>query len=133
MNFFEYLFCRLYWWNTKIVKEKEMPVYYSIMGISVFHGFSVIPIFGILYVLIFDSFYIKDTAIGLDPFLIIGIISVAIDFLYFRNKQPILYKQFKKIPKQKKKRMDALCIIYIASIIVVNTLFMFYFRSKNAG
>ena len=70
MNFFEYLFCRLYWWNTKIVKEKEMPVYYSIMGISVFHGFSVIPIFGILYVLIFDSFYIKDTAIGLDPFLI---------------------------------------------------------------
>ena len=50
MNFFEYLFCRLYWWNTKIVKEKEMPVYYSIMGISVFHGFSVIPIFGILYV-----------------------------------------------------------------------------------
>ena len=62
-----------------------------------------------------------------------SVIVLAIDFLYFRNKQPILYKQFKKIPKQKKKRMDVLCIIYIVSIIVVNTLFTIYFRSKNAG
>ena len=45
MNFFEYLYCRLYWWNTEVIKEKEMPVYYSIMGISVFHGFSILPIF----------------------------------------------------------------------------------------
>ena len=133
MNFFEYLFCRLYWWNTKIVKEKEMPVYYSIMGISVFHGFSILPVFDILYVWIFDSYYIENIFFGLDTYLVIGVIVLAIDFLYFRNKQPILYKQFKKIPKQKKKRKDVLCIIYIAGIIVVNTLFMFYFRSKNAG
>ena len=133
MNFFEYLFCRLYWWNTKIVKEKEMPVYYSIMGISVFHGFSILPIFDVLYVWIFDSYYIENIFFGLDTYLVIGVIVLAIDFLYFRNKQPILHKQFKKIPKQKKKRMDVLCIIYIASIIVVNTLFTIYFRSKNAG
>ena len=133
MNFFEYLFCRLYWWNTKIVKEKEMPVYYSIMGISVFHGFSILPVFDVLYVWIFDSYYIENIFFGLDTYLVIGVIVLAIDFLYFRNKQPILHKQFKKIPKQKKKRMDVLCIIYIASIIVVNTLFTIYFRSKNAG
>ena len=133
MNFFEYLFCRLYWWNTKIVKEKEMPVYYSIMGISVFHGFSVIPIFDVLYLWIFNSYHIEKFIFGLNPYLTIGVIAIVIDFLYFRNKQTVLYKQFKKIPKQKKKRMDVLCIIYIASIIVVNTLFMFYFRSKNLG
>lgn len=133
MNFFEYLFCRLYWWNTEIIKEKNMPVYYSIMGLSVFHGFSIIPIFGFLYVLIFGSYYIKNTVFGLNPFFIIGIITLVIDFLYFRNKQSTLYKQFKKIPKQKKKRKDILCIIYIASIIVVNILSMLYFRSKNLG
>jgi len=133
MNFFEYLFCRLYWWNTKIVKEKEMPVYYSIMGISVFHGFSVIPIFDVLYLWIFNSYHIEKFIFGLNPYLTIGVVALGIDSFYFRNKQPILYKQFKMIPKQKKKRMDVLCIIYIASIIVVNTLFMFYFRSKNAG
>ena len=133
MNFFEYLFCRLYWWNTKIVKEKEMPVYYSIMGISVFHGFSVIPIFDVLYLWIFNSYHIEKFIFGLNRYLTIGVVALGIDFLYFRNKQTVLYKQFKKIPKQKKKRMDILCIIYIASIIVVNTLSMFYFRSKNLG
>ena len=133
MNFFEYLFCRLYWWNTEIVKEKEIPVYYSIMGISVFHGFSILPIFDVLYVWIFDSYYIENILFGLDTYLVIGVIVLEIDFLYFRNKQTVLYKQFKKIPKQKKKRMDILCIIYIVSIIVVNTLFTIYFRSKNAG
>ena len=133
MNFFEYLFCRLYWWNTKIVKEKEMPVYYSIMGISVFHGFSVIPIFGILYVLIYNSYYIDKTFLGMSPFLFFVLIAMIINFLYFRKKQRVLYKQFIKIPKQEQKRQDVLCIIYIAGIIVVNTFFVAYFRSKNLG
>ncbi len=99
MNFFEYLFCRLYWWNTKIVKEKEMPVYYSIMGISVFHGFSVIPIFDVLYLWIFNSYHIEKFIFGLNPYLTIGVVALGIDSFYFRNKQPILYKQFKMIPK----------------------------------
>jgi len=133
MNFFEYLFCRLYWWNTEIIKEKNMPVYYSIMGLSVFHGFSIIPIFDTLYVWIYNSYYIKDIFFGLDTYLTIGIITLVIDFLYFRNKQGVLYKQFKKIPKHKKKKMDILCITYIASIIIINILFTIYFRSKNLG
>ena len=132
MNFFEYLFCRLYWWNTEVIKEEVTPLFYSILGLSVFHTYTIVPLYCILYVLIYDSFYLEDI-LNLSPFVIINIIFFIIDLIYFRNKQPILYKQFKKIPKQKKKRMDALCIIYIASIIVVNTLFMFYFRSKNAG
>ncbi len=86
-----------------------------------------------MYLWIFNSYHIEKFIFGLNPYLTIGVIAIVIDFLYFRNKQTVLYKLFKKIPKQKKKRMDALCIIYIASIIVVNTLFMFYFRSKNAG
>ena len=103
------------------------------LGIAVFHGFSVIPIFDVLYLWIFNSYHIEKFIFGLNPYLTIGVVALGIDFFYFRNKQPILYKQFKKIPKQKKKRMDVLCIIYIVSIIVVNTLFTIYFRSKNAG
>jgi len=110
-----------------------MPVYYSIMGLSVFHGFSIIPIFDTLYVWIYNSYYIKDIFFGLDTYLTIGIITLVIDFLYFRNKQGVLYKQFKKIPKHKKKKMDILCITYIASIIIINILFTIYFRSKNLG
>ena len=133
MNFFEYLFCRLYWWNTEIIKEKNIPVFYSIVGLAVFHGFSIIPILETLYVWVFDSYYIKETFFGLSPYLTVGIIVLIIDFIYFRKKQSVLYKQFTKIPKQEKKRMDILCITYIASIIIVNVLFTIYFRSKNIG
>ena len=133
MNFFEYLYCRLYWWNTEVIKERSTPVFRSIVGLAVFHGFSVIPIFGVLYLLIYNSYYIDKTFLGMSPFLIIVIIAMIINFLYFRKKQRVLYKQFIKIPKQEKKSKDVLCIIYIAGIIVVNTFFVAYFRSKNLG
>ncbi len=132
MNFFEYLFCRLYWWNTEIIKEKVTPLFYSILGLSVFHTYTIVPLYNIAFVLIYKTYYLEEI-LALSPYFIINIIFFIIDLIYFRNKQPILYKQFKKIPKQKKTRMDVWCIIYIVSIIVVNTLFMFYFRSKNAG
>ena len=47
MNFFEYLFCRLYWWNTEVIKEKVTPLFYSILGLSVFHTYTIIvlPLF----------------------------------------------------------------------------------------
>ena len=65
MNFFEYLFCRLYWWNTEVIKERSTPVFRSIVGLAVFHGFSAIPIFGVLYVLIYNSYYIDKTFLGI--------------------------------------------------------------------
>ena len=132
MNFFEYLFCRLYWWNTVVIKEEVTPLFYSILGLSVFHTYTIVPLYNIAFVLIYKTYYLEEI-LALSPYFIINIIFFIIDLIYFRNKQPILYKQFKKIPKQKKTRMDVWCIIYIVSIIVVNTLFMFYFRSKNAG
>ena len=133
MNFFEYLFCRLYWWNTQIIKEKDIPIVYSISGLAMFQTLSIFPIYCILYVLLFDSYHIKGT-IGLNPFLIIGIIIIFINYLYFRKpKYPILLKKFKDIPKEQKRKKDILCIIYIVSLLVVNVLFFIYFRSKNLG
>ncbi len=133
MNFFEYLFCRLYWWNTKIIKEKVTPTSYSISGLAMFHTLSIIPAYSFLYVLLFKSFYIKDI-LGINPFLIIGIISFILNYLYFRKqKYTVLLKKFEKIPKEKKKKRDILCIVYIISIIVINVICFNYFRSKNLG
>ncbi len=131
MNFFEYLFCRLYWWNTKIIKENVTPVLYSITGLSVFHGFTIIPFYGIIYVYLFKSYYIEDI-LGVNPFLIIGIIVLIIDYLYFKKpRYKVLLKKFEKIPKEEKKKKDILCIIYIATIIIVNILLTIYFRAHN--
>ena len=133
MNFFEYLFCRLYWWNTQIIKERVTPTSYSISGLAMFHALSIFPIYGIFYVLLFKSFYINKI-LGINPFLIITAISFILNYLYFRKpKYTVLLKKFEKIPKEKKKKKDILCIIYIASLIVVNVIFFIYFRSKNLG
>jgi len=133
MNFFEYLFCRLYWWNTRIIKENVIPSFYSITGLSVFQGFTIIPFYGIIYVFLFKSYYIKDM-LGINPFLIIGVIVFLINFMYFRkSKYNALLKKFDKIPKEKKKKMDIISIVYIATIILVNVLLTIWFRSHNVN
>jgi len=130
MIFFEYLFCRLYWWNTEIIKEKNTPVFYSIAGLSVFHTYTIVPLYSIIYVLIYKTYFLEEI-LTLSPFVIINIIVFIIDFIYFKNKQSVLYKRFKEISKQEKKRKDVFCIIYIVSIIIVNVLISNYLRSKN--
>jgi len=133
MNFFEYLFCRLYWWNTKIIKEDVVPIYYSRLGLAVFQGFTIIPFYAIFNVLLFGSFHIKKI-LEINPFIIIIAIAFVVNVLYFsKSRSTVLLKKFEKIPKEKKKRTDILCIIYIVTIIVVNVLFVAYFRGKNLG
>ena len=78
-----------------------------------------------------DKTYSLEEILTLSPFVIINIIVFIIDFIYFKNKQSVLYKRFKEISKQKKKRKDVFCIIYIVSIIIVNVLISNYLRSKN--
>lgn len=130
MNFFEYLYCRLYWWNTEKIKEKNTPVFYSIAGLSVFHTYTIVPLYSIIFVLIYKTYSLEEI-LTLSPFVIINIIVFIIDFIYFKNKQSVLYKRFKEISKQEKKRKDVFCIIYIVSIIIVNVLISNYLRSKN--
>ena len=133
MNFFEYLFCRLYWWYTQIIKEKDVPFSYSIIGLSVFQGFTVIPFYGIAYVHLFKSYYVKDI-LGINPLLIIMLIVIGINCLYFKKPRYIdLLKKFDKISKAKKKKMDIFCIVYIVAIIVINVLITIWFRSHNVS
>ena len=120
MNFFEYLFCRLYWWNTQIIEEKIMPIAYSISGLSMFHTLNIFPIYCILYIYLFDSYLIKGS-LGVNPFLIIGAIVILVNCLYFRKPKYLeLLEKFKKTPENQKKKMDVLCIVYITVIIRVN-------------
>ena len=72
MNFFEYLFCRLYWWNTEVIKEKVTPLFYSILGLSVFHTYTIVPLYNIAFVLIYKTYYLEEI-LALSPYFIINI------------------------------------------------------------
>ena len=132
MNFFEYLFCRLYWWFTVVIKEKDIPVGSSVIGLSGFLLFSLVPFINVLYVLLYDSYKVNDNPLGNNLYFAIILVIILINYFYF-NKQRYkkLLLAFDKISKKEKKKKDIYCIIYIVSLIVVNTLLVAYFRSKN--
>lgn len=132
MNIFEYLFCRLYWWNTQIIKERAVPIFYSVTGLSVFQQFTIIPIYGLIYLLLYKSYYLEDILGVVNPFLLIGLVIFLINICYFRkNKTEMLLKKFKKIPQIEKRRKDIVCVIYIILIIIINIIVAAYFRSHN--
>ena len=134
MNFFEYLFCRLYWWNTQIIKEKVTPRSYSVTGLSVFQTYSIFPLYALIYSLSFKTYHV-GYLFGINICILINIIIIVVNIIYFqKSRYKILLKKFDKIPKEQKKKKDMLCIVYIVSIIIIiNILFVTYFRSKNLG
>ncbi len=70
----------MYWWNTEKIKEKNTPVFYSIAGLSVFHTYTIVPLYSIIYVLIYKT-YSLEGILTLSPFVIINIIVFIIDFI----------------------------------------------------
>ena len=129
MSFFEYLFCRLYWWK----EEKDVDIWRSTLVLSLLQSMNIIPLYSIFYAFLFKSYYIKDV-LGVNPLLIIGVIVLIINILHFRKRRyTALFKKLKKIPKEKRKRMDIYCIIYVLTTLVVLFLLMSYFGNKNLG
>ena len=131
--FFEYLFCRCYWWFSQIVLERKYidHRYHSVIGLALFQTYSIVPLYALMNVLFLKSFHLAKI-FGINPFLIIGIVVAIIDFIYFNKKRcTVLWKQFKKIPKKEKKKKDIYCILYITIIIIVNTILFIYFRFQN--
>ena len=94
MNFFEYLFCRLYWWNTEIIKEKVTPLFYSILGLSVFHTYTIVPLYNIAFVLIYKTYYLEEI-LALSPYFIINVIFFSQGFS-FAGSIYLLYTFFMK-------------------------------------
>jgi hypothetical protein len=118
MNFFDYLFCRLYWWNTQIIKEKDIPVGYSVIGLSVFQTYSIAPIYELLYVL---KICTGDLSIlNMNPFLLINAIILIVNYFYLKyekDRYKVLLKKISKMTKNDKTKLDIFCITYILDII----------------
>jgi hypothetical protein len=130
MNFFEYLFCRLYWWNTKIIKETDIPVFYCVCGLSVFQTYSIMPIYILLYILrVFNG---DIDILNMSPYLLVNAIILIADYLYFKKKKyTVLLKKFGEIRKNTKIKLDILCIIYILMIIISNVVVFIVYRAQH--
>jgi hypothetical protein len=130
MIFFDYLFCRLYWWNTQIIKEKDIPVGYSVVGLSVFQACTVLPIYMLLYY--FKVWTGDYDILNIDPgFVFVTIIIIANYFYFKKERYTVLLKKFDKMQKSIKRKIDILCIVYILMIIISNVVIVIVYRAEN--
>ena len=133
--FFEYLFCRHYWWFSQIALDRKYidPTFHSILAMSVIHGWCIIPIYNLFYLFLYKSYYVDNIfGVKVNPYLFIGIIVTLIDFIYFnRKRRTVLWEQFKKMSKKEKRRKDIIVIVIVIIIIIINVSITVLFRSQN--
>lgn len=124
MKFFNYLFYRLYWWNSKIVSD-SMPVFSAILGISVFQSLNII-------------FILELIALANIPFvenilnnylLLIGILTLFANLIYYlrHNLYKSLLKDNKNIEIKDRRKRDFVSICYI-----IITILLIAFTTINA-
>lgn len=116
-SFFNHLFYRVYWWNTEIVKENDIPIFSTILGVSAVHLFNILTtLFLILYYVILDIHFINKTV-----YVIISILIVLFNYLYFirSNRYKIILKGHKNnISRKSIRNKDIGIIIYIVLSVV---------------
>ena len=114
--FFDYIFYRIYWWNTKVIKQKESPFFYTIAGVSALHIINTTTIIIGIYLLFNKSIshYPKLFQI------VIMIFILCFCYYYYihksNNEEIIAY--FKSLDSKKIKRLNIWLIIFIVLKII---------------
>jgi hypothetical protein len=128
MNFFDYLFCRLYWC---VIKRSIIPVVSGIFFLSAFQTYTVMPIYVSLH--IFNICRDDLALFNMNPFLLVNTVILIADYFYFKYKTDrykVLLKKFDKMKKNVKIKSDILCIIYIVMIIISNVIVFIVYRTQ---
>lgn len=116
MKLLNYVFYRMYWWNTKIVKDFT-PFLSALIIVSVLQGFNLIFIFEII------AFYIFKTTsyFSTKYFLFIGTLTFILDFFYykFKNRYLEIVKECSNISKKNKQIYDVLVIVYVIATFTI--------------
>lgn len=110
-KFFNHLFYRIYWWNKVIVKEKDFPVFSSLLGISIFHILNISTL-----IFIYLVYVLKDPmAYPKWVHLILMFAVLVLDYFIYIHKGR--YKEIIKVSegetKKSLKTKDFISISYI--------------------
>ena len=114
--FFDYLFYRIYWWNTKVIKQKESPFFYTIAGVSAFYIINNTTIIISIYLLFNKSIshYPKLIQIAIMIFILCYCYYY---YMHKRDREEII-TYFKSLDPKKIKRLNFWLIIYIILTII---------------
>jgi hypothetical protein len=110
MNFFDYLFHKMKWWNTKVVFDFS-PFFSAIIIVAVFQGFN------IQFALNFLKYYWGFKINFLDKYFFLSPLLLIIwNFLYFRSpdKQAVIEEKVMHISKRGINIYNIFVVLYFA-------------------
>ncbi len=127
MKFFDYLFYKMKWWNTKVVTDFS-PFYSSIIILAVFQGFNVLTVVN------FIKFNWNYNIILIDKyFLLLPIVFFIFNYFYYRSpvKQANIEKWILTLTK-KTKIINNICVILYLILSIVLLIWIGYnIRQQN--
>lgn len=129
VGLFKYLFYRVYWWNTSIIKNESYPLFGAVVGVSFFQVFNIMFVSDfILYIFLErrDLVVQQDRIIG----IIIVTIVLALNGFYFHKKYATIIEKAKKLEASNKRLMDVFVLIYI-TMTLMTTIGLAYMIRNN--
>lgn len=117
---FDHLFYPIYWWNQNVVKERSLPVFSSLLGVSVFKVLNISTlIFSFLLLYTKD---IKDYPKWLYVLMMLAVLITNYFIYIHKRRYKEIIEESKNQGKQKLRRKDIILVIYI----IVTFLVFFY-------
>lgn len=117
---FYHLFYRVYWWNIKVIKEKDFPVLSAYLFVSGLMSINVISLLSILLVFIIKN---PQGAPIWNPWVIIPITFLPNYFFFIHKKK---YKDIidnsQSLGKVEKRKRDIAILMYILLTFIIMIL-----------
>ena len=110
LRFSNHLFYRIYWWNVRVVKEKDLPLFSALLGISIFHILNFSAVVFAYYI-----FVLKD--VQLYPkwlHILFMLLILTIDYFVFVHNGRYKKLISKNVVSDKKfQKLDFVIILYL--------------------
>jgi hypothetical protein len=129
VGLFKYLFFRIHWWNTNVIRNENYPIFGAIIGVASFQSLNIKFISDfILYVILDrrDLIVNQTKTVG----IIVVTIVLVLNGIYYQKFGVEVIEKFKSYSKDKRTRHDVIILFYII-ITLVSTIGLAYMIRNN--
>ncbi len=129
VGLFKYLYYRVHWWDSVVIKNNSFPVFSNVLGVSFFQVLNIKFISDFIFYVMMNR---KDLIVHQDRIVGILIITsiVVVNWLYFSKKSSEVIKVCSELLKSKKVTWDIVLIFYILATLVT-TIGLAYMVRNN--
>lgn len=126
-DMFDHLFYRFYWWNLNVVKERQLPIFSSFLGVSIFKVLNISTlIFTFLLLCVKgNSVYPK----WLHALMMLAMLIVDYFIYIHKGQYKEIIERSKNLEKEKLRKKDIIIIVYMILTFVL--LFWVIFEGRK--